>query len=39
MDAKKKHNLNNIIDWVSIFILLVSTAVIVFNYINKNITI
>ena len=39
MDTKKKHNLNNIISWIAIFILLVSTAVIVFNYIDKNLTI
>ena len=39
MDVKKKHNSNNIIAWIAIFILLVSTAVIVFNYIDKNLTI
>ena len=39
MDTKKKHNSNNIISWIAIFILLVSTAVIVFNYIDKNLTI
>ena len=39
MDVKKKHNSNNIISWIAIFILLVSTAVIVFNYIDKNLTI
>lgn len=39
MNIKKKHNLNNIISWIAIFILLVSTAVIVFNYIDKNLTI
>ena len=37
-DTKKKHNSNNIIAWISIFILLVLT-VIVFNYIDKNLTI
>lgn len=39
MDVKKKHNSNNIIAWIATFILLVSTAVIVFNYIDKNLTI
>ena len=39
MNTKKKHNSNNIISWIAIFILLVSTAVIVFNYIDKNLTI
>ena len=39
MNIKKKHNSNNIISWIAIFILLVSTAVIVFNYIDKNLTI
>ena len=38
-DTKKKHNSNNIISWIAIFILLASTTVIVFNYINKNLTI
>ena len=39
MNTKKKHNSNNIISWIAIFILLASTTVIVFNYINKNLTI
>ena len=40
MDTKKKHNVNNIIDWISIFILLALATVITFNYINlKNPTI
>ena len=39
MNIKKKHNSNNIIAWIATFILLVSTAVIVFNYIDKNLTI
>ena len=39
-NTKKKHNLNNIIDWITIFILLASVTVITFNYINlKNPTI
>lgn len=40
MDVKKKHNSNNIIAWISTFILLVSATVIIFDYMNlKNITI
>ena len=40
MNTKKKHNSNNIIAWIATFILLVSTAVIIFDYMNlKNTTI
>lgn len=40
MDTKKKHNSNNIIDWILIFILLALVTVITFNYIDlKNPTI
>ena len=40
MDTKKKHNVNNIISWIAIFILLALTIVIVFNYIDlKDLTI
>ena len=39
-NTKKKHNLNNIIDWITIFILLAFATAITFNYINlKNPTI
>lgn len=40
MNTKKKHNSNNIIDWIFIFILLALETVITFNYIDlKNPTI
>ena len=40
MNIKKKHNSNNIIDWIFIFILLALATVITFNYIDlKNPTI
>ena len=39
MNTKKKHNSNNIIAWIATFILLVSATVIIFNYIDKNLTI
>ena len=40
MDTKKKHNVNNIISWIATFILLASTTVPVFNYIDlKDLTI
>lgn len=40
MNTKKKHNSNNIIDWITIFILLALATVITFNYIDlKNPTI
>ena len=40
MNTKKKHNSNNIIDWIFIFILLTFATVITFNYIDlKNPTI
>ena len=40
MNTKKKHNSNNIIDWIFIFILLALATVITFNYIDlKNPTI
>ena len=40
MDAKKKHNVNNIISWVATFILLASAIGIVFDYVAlKNPTI
>ena len=39
-DTKKKHNSNNIIDWIFIFIFLTFATVITFNYIDlKNPTI
>ena len=39
-NTKKNHNLNNIIDWITILILLAFATVITFNYINlKNPTI
>ena len=39
-NTKKKHNLNNITSWITIFILLAFATVITFNYINlKNPTI
>lgn len=39
-DTKKKHNSNNIVSWISIFILLVSAIAIIFDYIDlKNPTI
>ena len=39
-DTKKKHNSNNIISWISIFILLASAIATIFNYIDlKNPTI
>ena len=34
MNTKKKHNSNNIIDWITIFILLALATVITFNYID-----
>ena len=40
MNTKKKHNLNNITSWITIFILLAFATVITFNYIDlKNPTI
>lgn len=40
MNTKKKHNSNNIIDWIFIFIFLALATVITFNYIDlKNPTI
>ena len=40
MNTKKKHNSNNIIDWISIFIFLALATVTTFNYIDlKNPTI
>ena len=40
MNTKKKHNSNNIIDWIFIFIFLTFATVITFNYIDlKNPTI
>ena len=40
MNTKKKHNSNNIIDWIFIFIFLAFATVITFNYIDlKNPTI
>ena len=39
-DTKIKHNLNNIVSWISIFILLASAIATIFNYIDlKNPTI
>ena len=39
-DTKKKHNSNNIVSWIYIFILLALTIVTIFNYIDlKNPTI
>ena len=39
-DTKKKHNSNNIVSWISIFILLASAIATIFNYIDlKNPTI
>ena len=39
-NTKKKHNLNNITSWITIFILLAFATVITFNYIDlKNPTI
>ena len=39
-DTKKKHNVNNIVSWISIFILLTSAIAIIFDYIDlKNPTI
>ena len=39
-DIKKKHNSNNIVSWISIFILLASAIATIFNYIDlKNPTI
>ena len=39
-DTKKKHNSNNIVSWISIFVLLASAIATIFNYINlKNPTI
>ena len=39
-DTKKKHNSNNIIDWIFIFVLLASAIATIFNYIDlKNPTI
>ena len=40
MNTKKKHNSNNIISWISIFILLASAIASIFNYMDlKNPTI
>ena len=40
MDTKKKHNVNNIISWIAIFILLALATANIFNYIDlKNPTI
>lgn len=40
MNTKKKHNVNNIISWITTFILLALATVIIFNYIDlKNPTI
>lgn len=36
MDTKKKHNSNNIINWIFTFSFLVLATVIIFNYINFN---
>ena len=33
-DTKKKHNLINIVSWISIFILLASAIATIFNYID-----
>ena len=33
MDTKKKHNVNNIISWITTFILLASAIATIFNYI------
>ena len=33
-DTKKKHNSNNIVSWISIFILLASAIATIFNYID-----
>ena len=39
-DTKKEHNSNNIVSWISIFILLASAIATIFNYIDlKNPTI
>lgn len=39
-DTKKRHNVNNIVSWISIFILLASAIAIIFDYIDlKNPTI
>ena len=39
-DTKKRHNSNNIVSWISIFILLASAIATIFNYIDlKNPTI
>ena len=39
-DTKKKHNSNNIVSWISIFVLLASAIATIFNYIDlKNPTI
>ena len=39
-DTEKKHNSNNIVSWISIFVLLASAIATVFNYIDlKNPTI
>ena len=35
-DTKKKHNVNNIISWIFIFILLALATAIIFDYTNFN---
>lgn len=36
-DTKKKHNVNNIVSWISIFILLASAIATIFNYIDLKV--
>ena len=36
-DTKKKHNVNNIVSWISIFILLASAIAIIFDYMDLKV--